>query len=350
MRRNEVYQYNRVAIILSVIPNNITRQQSDCFRKQNSIEFREVKLTQARESMQEFAASNANSRYNGFSDSVSIEQTNGDEENSDPNKFSIKVESAATGAMKAKLKDRRSLMKKQGSSRRRRRSSARFLKIVPNDDDDECGDKEGATYDGISMTNLGEVYRNAIRMNAENRINASNSWNLNLIDHLDRFVTTERHGTGAAGGQNHGSLAGNTFAQTNDPTIMESTMNSVSGVNFTKASCTLDASVKIYSYRVDDVHLTSYKVLANLNRTDSNANDNRKKKKSSSDENSDLSTDSDGEDSSSGTKSRSNTNAVDTLEQNTGKFEAAHQYYPCGIRKKSSHSTSLFIQFCQTNP
>ena len=40
-------------------------------------------------------------------------------------------------------------------------------------------------------------------------------------------------------------------------------------VNFTKASCTLDASVKIYSYRVDDVHLSSYRVLANLNRTDS---------------------------------------------------------------------------------
>jgi hypothetical protein len=39
-------------------------------------------------------------------------------------------------------------------------------------------------------------------------------------------------------------------------------------INFTKASCTLDASVKIYSYRVDDVHLTSYKVLANLNRND----------------------------------------------------------------------------------
>jgi len=39
-------------------------------------------------------------------------------------------------------------------------------------------------------------------------------------------------------------------------------------VNFQKASCTLDASVKIYSYRVDDVHLSSYKVLANLNRTD----------------------------------------------------------------------------------
>ena len=41
-------------------------------------------------------------------------------------------------------------------------------------------------------------------------------------------------------------------------------------VIFTKASCTLDASVKIYSYRVDDVHLTSYKVLAN--RSEAGAN------------------------------------------------------------------------------
>ncbi|EJK47948.1 hypothetical protein THAOC_33297, partial [Thalassiosira oceanica] len=41
-------------------------------------------------------------------------------------------------------------------------------------------------------------------------------------------------------------------------------------VNFAKASCTLDASVKIYSYRVDDVHLSSYRVLANLNRSDTN--------------------------------------------------------------------------------
>lgn len=276
--------------------------------------------------MEEFAASSANSRYNGFSDGVTIEQTSGDEENFDPNKFSIKLEPATTGSMKAKLKDRRSLMKKQGSSRRRRRSSARFLKIVPNDDDDEFGDKEGVTYDGISTTNLGEVYRNAIRMNAENRINASNSWNLNLIDHLDRFVTTERHGAGAAGGQNYGSVAENTIAQTNNATGMASTMDPV-GVNFTKASCTLDASVKIYSYRVDDVHLTSYKVLANLNRTDSNANDNRKKTKSRSDGNSDLSTDSDEEDPSSRTKSRSNTIAVDTLEQNAGMFETAHEYF-----------------------
>lgn len=38
--------------------------------------------------------------------------------------------------------------------------------------------------------------------------------------------------------------------------------------NFQKASCTLDASVKIYSYRVDDTWNSSYKILENLSRTE----------------------------------------------------------------------------------
>lgn len=261
------------------------------------------------------AANRPNNRNNRFA------VGDDDEENFDPNQFSIKLEPGATGAMKTKLKDRRSLMKKQGSSRRRRRSSARFLKIVPDDDDDEGGDKDGTAYNGTSMTNLGEVYRNAIRMNAENRINASNSWNLNLIDHLDRFVTTERQPGG-------GTLRGSSTAKTNNTTTLDSTMDEALGVNFTKASCTLDASVKIYSYRVDDVHLTSYKVLANLNRTDSNTNENKKKSKSSSDGNCDHAIDSDGEESSSRTmKSRANANAGDTLEQNTGELDEVHHLH-----------------------
>jgi hypothetical protein len=37
--------------------------------------------------------------------------------------------------------------------------------------------------------------------------------------------------------------------------------------NFQKASCTLDASIKIYSYRVDDTWTSSYKILENLSRS-----------------------------------------------------------------------------------
>ncbi len=38
-------------------------------------------------------------------------------------------------------------------------------------------------------------------------------------------------------------------------------------VNFQKASCTLDASIKIYSYRVDETIASTYRVLENLSRT-----------------------------------------------------------------------------------
>jgi condensin complex subunit 2 len=143
-------------------------------------------------------------------------------------------------------------------SRRRRRSSARFLKLH-NDEEDE----DPAVMDVPSTQDLGQVYQHAIRMNAENKITASNSWNLNLIDHMDRFLGRP-------------SLAPNAST-----VPLEDTLGPISGVNFTKASCTLDASVKIYSYRVDDVHLTSYKVLANLNRTDHGKNDESKKSKDS---------------------------------------------------------------------
>lgn len=126
--------------------------------------------------------------------------------------------------------------KKKACQRRRRRSSARFLKLSQPtadddaDEDDNDDDEEAAP----ESEQLGELYKRAIRMNAENRINSGNSWNLKLIENMDKLTTNENGET----------------------------------VNFTKASCTLDASVKIYSYRVDDVHLTSYKVLANLNRND----------------------------------------------------------------------------------
>jgi hypothetical protein len=89
-----------------------------------------------------------------------------------------------------------------------------------------------------STANVTELYQKAIRLNAENKINVTNSWNLKLIDHMDQILEED-------------------------------------DTNFTKASCTLDASVKIYGYRVDDVFLTSYKVLANLNRSDNNKKNRR---------------------------------------------------------------------------
>jgi condensin complex subunit 2 len=130
------------------------------------------------------------------------------------------------------------------------------------------------TTTSSSAEQLGELYKQAIRMNAENRINASNSWNLALIENIDQFLLLEEEEEE----EQHEDLPRDHRRPENDKNRL--TLNNAQPtptprrqrVNFTKASCTLDASVKIYSYRVDDVHLSSYKVLANLNRNDQNAN------------------------------------------------------------------------------
>ena len=76
------------------------------------------------------------------------------------------------------------------------------------------------------------------------KITAKNSWNLELIDHMGSLIKedgSEREHRG--------------------------------GVNFQKASCTLDASIKIYSHRVDDTWSSSFRILENLSRGNQNGED-----------------------------------------------------------------------------
>lgn len=79
-----------------------------------------------------------------------------------------------------------------------------------------------------------ELFQNCIKLASENKINQKNTWELNLIDHLCEIIKVEEEDD----------------AET----------------NFQKASCTLEAGVKIYSLRVDSVHSEAYKVLGGINR------------------------------------------------------------------------------------
>ncbi|KAL0399828.1 UNVERIFIED_CONTAM: Condensin complex subunit [Sesamum radiatum] len=81
-----------------------------------------------------------------------------------------------------------------------------------------------------------ELFHNCIKLASENvrKINQKNTWELNLIDHLCEIIKVEEE---------------------ND-----------AETNFQKASCTLEAGVKIYSMRVDSVHSEAYKVLGGINR------------------------------------------------------------------------------------
>ena len=82
-----------------------------------------------------------------------------------------------------------------------------------------------------------QLYQDAIQMAAEDRVNAQNSWHLDLIDNMGHMLggeqTTDEHGN----------------------------------PNFQVASTTLDAGVKIYSYRVDSVFQRAFKLVGGLNRS-----------------------------------------------------------------------------------
>jgi condensin complex subunit 2 len=191
-----------------------------------------------------------------------------------------------------------------GRQRNRRRSSARFLQLHNRGGViHEEAEVEEQTEDNNSG-NLQELYKKVIRMNAENKINASNSWSLRLIENIDTFLEEDEENDSSEVEEEKEEDVN----KENSGTLVPKR------VNFTKASCTLDASVKIYSYRVDDVHLTSYKVLANLHRN-SNKDDTARTQASNRDtHDQDEAT---GEQEEKGTEKTSGN--APTLEQNIGK-------------------------------
>ncbi|XP_030539605.1 condensin complex subunit 2 isoform X2 [Rhodamnia argentea] len=87
---------------------------------------------------------------------------------------------------------------------------------------------------GLGKQQILELFHNCIKLASENKINQKNTWELGLIDHLYEIIKVEEE---------------------ND-----------TETNFQKASCTLEAGVKIYSMRVDSVHSEAYKVLGGMNR------------------------------------------------------------------------------------
>ncbi|KAJ0982430.1 hypothetical protein J5N97_010685 [Dioscorea zingiberensis] len=86
----------------------------------------------------------------------------------------------------------------------------------------------------LDKNQIMELYHNCIKLASENKINQKNTWELGLIDHLSEIIRVESEDE--------------------------------SETNFQKASCTLEAGVKIYSMRVDSVHTEAYKVLGGINR------------------------------------------------------------------------------------
>jgi hypothetical protein len=234
----------------------------------------------------------------------------------------------------------------QQQQRRRRRSSARFLAATAMDggEDGEVGidggspsggggDDDGNSPSATSSEHLGEIYRRAIRMNAENKINANNSWGFKLIENMDKFIVEDGGGINDDGGAISDGISPKISPRDEASEALSKVRKMKNKdergrVNFAKASCAIDASVKIYSYRVDDVHLSSFRVLANLNRSDNTKDDDGGNGMMDS---GGMTEDGGVGGGAGGTgekvvKRRTNTRPADTLESNMGKFMWRNAY------------------------
>ena len=175
-------------------------------------------------------------------------------------------------------KEKKSIRAKQSELKARRRS----LNVAAPEETNGKNDDVAKGKNKASVHELQELYHNCIKLSSENKISSKNTWDLNLIEHLSELVKPESKG------------------------VQEKEGNA--DLNFQKASCTLDAGVKIYSYRVDSIHTDAFKVLGGLHRTSHEQED-------------ELADGADGEDGVNEKKSRRGRKQVDldpsaTLEQN----------------------------------
>ena len=118
---------------------------------------------------------------------------------------------------------------------REKRAAEQQLRRAPSNLSTKHAPSLAAPAPTLSANQIVDLYSNCLKLASENKINAKNSWSLPLIDHIAELVKPE-HSEGE-------------------------------DYNFQKASCTLDAGVKIYGCRVDSVHTEAYKVLAGVSRT-----------------------------------------------------------------------------------
>lgn len=117
---------------------------------------------------------------------------------------------------------------------------------------------------------LGELYSKCVQMVNENKVSMKNAFDLHLIDHMDDIVDSfmggrkrATPGASGSGGGGDGRSFGGSRGKTSLSAVEEEAEH-----RFHEASCTIEASAKIYACRVDCVHTDTYRVLGGLSSAD----------------------------------------------------------------------------------
>jgi condensin complex subunit 2 len=132
--------------------------------------------------------------------------------------------------IKAAVKTPMPPVRKLNSYERASSSSPRTPRGSENGPDGELGVMSGRAVTPMKRVPILANFEEWMKMATDNKINATNSWNFALIDYFHDM----------------------------------SLLREGDGVNFQKASCTLDGCVKIYTSRVDSVATETGKLLSGL--------------------------------------------------------------------------------------
>ena len=102
------------------------------------------------------------------------------------------------------------------------------------------------------------LYSQCIQLSTDNKIDVKNAWSLRLIDYIDDVLKSDQ--VEANSHETNFQKARYASKGAKAPLFNHYQQNFMSSRLCMIFSCTLDASVKIYSYRVDSVHQNTYKV------------------------------------------------------------------------------------------
>lgn len=105
---------------------------------------------------------------------------------------------------------------------------------------------------------LGDLYSKCVQLVNENKISTKNAFDLPLIEHMDDIVDSFMGGKKALGAAKTAKERRSSASKPED----------VEENRFHEASCTIEASARIYACRVDCVHTDTYRILGGLNSAD----------------------------------------------------------------------------------
>jgi len=121
---------------------------------------------------------------------------------------------------------------------------------------------EAAQPKGDGNISLGDLYSKCVQLVNENKISTKNAFDLQLIEHMDDIVDS------FMGGSKRGGRRNSTSAGSKKPAAAATAEGAVEESRFHEASCTIEASARIYACRVDCVHTDTYRILGGLNTAD----------------------------------------------------------------------------------